>query len=95
MHNQVKLRVNERKKPHALVFCDDSKGGVDVVDLISAKMLTRMKTRRWTLNVLAFILDTACTNAKIIVKENTPAKPLSTFQFTCELGKLLVRSRIQ
>ena len=53
MHNQVKLSVDERKKPHALVFYDHTKGGVDVVDLISAKMLTRMKTRRWTLNVFA------------------------------------------
>ena len=43
MHNQVKLRVDERKKPHALVFYDHTKGGVDVVDLISAKMLTRMR----------------------------------------------------
>ena len=72
MHNQVKLSVDERKKPHALVFYDHTKGGVDVVDLISAKMSTRMKTRRWTLNVFAFMLDTARTNAKTIVKENTP-----------------------
>ena len=66
----------------ALVFYDHTKGGVNVVDLISAKMSTRMKTRRWTLNVFAFMLDTACTNPKTIVKENTPTKPLSTFQFT-------------
>ena len=39
MHNQVKLSIDERKKPHALVFYDHTKGGVDVVDLISAKML--------------------------------------------------------
>ena len=95
MHNQVKLSVDERKRPHALVFYDHTKGGVDVVDLISAKMLTRMKTRRWTLNVFTFLLDTARTNAKTIVKENTPTKPLGTFQFTWELGKLLVRSCIQ
>ena len=95
MHNQVKLSVHERKKPHALVFYDHTKGGVNVVDLISAKTSTRMKKRRWTLNVFTFILDTACTNAKTIVKENTPTKPLSTFQFTWELGKSLVRSCIQ
>ena len=95
MHNQVKLSVGERKKRHALVFYNHTKGGVDVVDLISAKISTRMKTRRWTLNVFTFMLDTARTNAKTIVKENTPTKPLSTFQFTLELGKLLVRSCIQ
>ena len=95
MHNQVKLSVDERKKPHALVFYDHTKGGVDVVDLISAKLSTRMKTRRWTLNIFAFMLDTACTNAKAIVKENTPTKPLSAFQFTWELGKSFIRSCIQ
>ena len=95
MHNQVKLSVDEKKKHHALVFYDHTKGGVDVVDLISAKMLTRMKTRRWTLNVFTFMLDTARTNAKTIVKENTPTKPLSTFHVTWELGKSLVRSCIQ
>ena len=94
MHNEVKLSVDERKKPHALVFYDHTKGGVDVVDLISAKMLTRMTTRRWTLNVFAFMLDTARTNAKTIVKENTPTKPVSTFHFTWKLGKLLIRSCI-
>ena len=41
------------------------------------------------------MLDTARINAKTIVKENTPTKSLSTFQFTWELGKLLVRSYIQ
>ena len=56
-----------------------------------------MMTRRWTLNVFAFLLDTACTNAKTIIKENTPTpqEPLSTFQFTWEVGKSLVRSCIQ
>ena len=95
VHNRVKLSVDERKNPHALVFYNHTKGGVDIVDLISAKMLTRMKTTKWTLNVFAFMLDTARTNAKTIVKENTPTKPLSTSQFTWELGKSLVRSCIQ
>ena len=55
-----------------------------------------MKTRRWTINVLAFLLGTACTNAKAIFKRTTPTKPFSTFQFTWKLGrKLLVRSCIQ
>ena len=37
MHNQVKLSVDDRKKPHALVFHDYTKGGVNVVELISVK----------------------------------------------------------
>ena len=46
MQKQVKLSANERKKPHALAFYDHTKGRVDVVDLISARIWTRMKTRR-------------------------------------------------
>ena len=46
MHNQVKLGVDERKKPHALDFYDHTKDGFDVVDLMSAKISTRMKARR-------------------------------------------------
>ena len=95
MHNQVKLSVKESKKPHALFFYDHTKGGVDIACLISPKISTRMKTRRLTPNVFAFMLDTARTNAKTIVKENTPTKPLITFQFTWELGKWLARSCIQ
>ena len=91
----MKLSVDEGKKPHLLVFYDHTQGGFGVADLISAKMLTRMKTRRWTLNVFTFMLDTARTNAKTIVKENTPTKPLSTFHFIWKLGKLLVRSCVQ
>ena len=95
MHNQVKLSVNERKKPHALVFYDHTKSGVNVVGLISAYISARMNIRRQTLNVSAFMLDAARTNPKTSVKENTPTKPPSTFQFTWELGKSLVRSCIQ
>ena len=92
---QEERNLNERKKTHVLLFYDHTKGEVGVVDLISAKMLSRIKIRRWTLNVFTFLLDTARTNAETIVKENTPTKPLSTFQFTWKLGKLLVRSCTQ
>ena len=96
IHKQVQLSVDERKKPQTLIFYGHTKGGVDVVDLICAKMSTRMKTRRWTINFLAFLLGTACTNAKAIFKRTTPTKPFSTFQFTWKLGrKLLVRICIQ
>ena len=39
------------------------KGGVDVVDLLSTTHTTRIKSRRWLLNALAFILDTCRFNA--------------------------------
>ena len=32
MHNIVNVSIDERKKPHVMVFYDSTKGGVDVVD---------------------------------------------------------------
>ena len=84
MQDKVLTRRDKRNKPHVLVIYDHTKGGVDLVDLISlisAKMLTRMKTRRWTMNALAFMLDTARTR--------------STFQFTWKLGKALAINSIR
>ena len=72
MLDKVLTRREKRNKPHVLVIYEHTKGGVDLVDLISAKVSTRMKARRWTMNALAFMLDTARTNAKAFIQENTP-----------------------
>ena len=83
MHDQVLTSRDKRLEPSPIVFSDHMKGGVDVVDLI-AKMSTRIKNKRWVINSLAFVLDTARTNAKTIYMDNTKEK-LSTFSFTWEL----------
>ena len=46
------------------------RGGVDVVDLISSYLSTRIKSKRWPINSLAFLLDTVRTNAKTIICDN-------------------------
>ena len=58
MHDKVKVTNDQRCKPYVLVMCDHTKGGVDVVDLISTNHSTRIKSKRWPLNAFAFILDT-------------------------------------
>ena len=93
MHDNVRITKDQRKKPDVIVFYDYTKGGVDVVDLL-AKMSTRMKSKRWVINALAFVLDTARTNAKTIFTENTKKK-ISNFEFTWNLGKALVLPQIQ
>ena len=89
MHKDVRVTKDAKAKPDVLKFYDHTKGGVDVVDLISANSSTRMKTRRWTLNALAFVLDTERTNACTILREATGNK-ISTFEFTWQLAKNLV-----
>ena len=43
MHDKVKVTNDQRCKPHVLVMYDHTKGGVDVVDLISTHHSTRIK----------------------------------------------------
>ena len=58
MHKNVKVTKDHRKKPQVLTMYDHTKGGVYVVDLLSTSHSTRIKTKRWSLNALAFIFDT-------------------------------------
>ena len=93
MHTKVKVTNDQRCKPHVLVMYDHTKGGVDVVDLISTHHLTRIKSKRWPLNAFAFILDTVRTNAKTILADNKSS--FSNFEFTYQLGKALVLPIVQ
>ena len=72
-----------------------TKGGVDVVDLLSTTHSTRKKkkNRRWPLNALAFILDTCRSNAKTILQDN--GIKLANFEMTYNLGKELVLPAIR
>ena len=88
MHDKVKVTNDQRCKLHVLVMYDHTKGGVDVVDLISTRHSTRIKSKWWPLNAFPLILDTVWTNAKTILAENKSS--FSNFQFTYQLGKALV-----
>ena len=55
MHENVKVTKGQRKKSQVHTMCDHTKGGVDLVDLLSTSHSTRMKTKRWALNALAFM----------------------------------------
>ena len=93
MHDTVRVTKDTIRKPDIIKLYDHTKGGVDVVDLISSGSSTRIKSRRWTLNALAFILDTERTNALTILREVKDPK-MSNFNFTWELGKNLVIPRM-
>ena len=72
---------------------DHTKGGVDVVDLISCHHSTWMKSKCWPLMAFAFVLETIRTNSKMILEDNK--KTLSNSEFTYQLGKGLVLLKIQ
>ena len=66
-----------------------------MVDLVSTHNTTKMKNRRWSINALAFLLDTVRTNAKIILVESSNPATRSSFEFTYTLGKLLILPHMQ
>ena len=94
MHNDVRVTKDSNLKPDVLKFYDHTKGGVDVVDLISSHSSTRMKSAKWTINVLAFVLLTIGTNAYTIMRQNCPDKKISTFEFSWLLRKSLIVSHV-
>ena len=94
LHDEIRVSRDQRRKPQPIVYYDHTKGGVDVVDLLSFSLSTRFKSKRWTLNALVFVLDTVRTNARTIFQEVTQGK-ISNFHFTWQLGMALVRPLIQ
>ena len=74
-------------------MCDHTKGGVDVVDLISCHHSTRMKSKCWPLTGFAFMLDTIRTNSKTILEDSK--KTFNNFEFIYQLGKALVLPKIR
>ena len=93
MHDNVRVMKDERRKPQVHTFYDHTKGRVDVVDLISSNCSTRIKSKQWPLNSLAFILDMARTNANTILKENNVK--MSTHEFTYQLARALCLPSVQ
>ena len=88
-----KVTNDQRKKPHVHVMYDHTKGGVDIVDLLSTNHSTRIKSKRCPLNALVFVLNTCRTNAKTIVGHSDIK--VTNFEFTYVLGKALVLPSIQ
>ena len=71
MYDNVRVTKDERRKPQVHKFYDHTKGGADFGDLISSNCSTRIKSKWWPLNSLAFILDTTRTNGTPFWKKTT------------------------
>ena len=57
MHDDARCSRDERKKPNIICFYDKTNGGVDVVDMVIGKYTTKYKTRTWTMNAFAYMLE--------------------------------------
>ena len=74
MHRSGSVTNDARKKPDVIVFYDQAKGGVDVMDQMAGCFTTRFKSHRWTMNALSYVLDTVRTNMNTLWNEMNPDK---------------------
>ena len=84
--------TRQEKKLNMTVLYEPTKGGADIVDLIFSKLSVRIKSKPWTINALAFFIDSVRTNAKTRESANSH---LATFKFTWEVGKQSVTPNIE
>ena len=74
VNTSVTVTKNQRVKPNVHSFYDHTKGGVDMVDLVTTPNTTKMENRRWPINVFDLVRN----NAKIILaRSSNPATPSS------------------
>ena len=94
MHKNALTTKDERKKPHVITFYDRTKGGVDVIDMMASTYTVKFKSRCWTMNALAYILDTVRTNMTTLWNELNPESKMSSFDFLWQLGEELIKPHI-
>ena len=59
VHTSVIVTKNQRVKPNVHSFYDHTKGGVDMVDLVTTPNTTKMENRRWPINVFDLVRNNA------------------------------------
>ena len=95
MHRNALTTTHERKKPDVITSYDRTKSEVDVMGMIAGIHNTRFKSRIWTMNALAYVLDTARTNMFTLWNEIHSDNKMGSFDFAWKLGENLIKPHIQ
>lgn len=85
------------RKPAIYKLYDFTKGGTDIIDQRINFYTVHTKSRRWTVNALAYILDTARINSQTIysIKTNEDPRTSSSLTFGWNLAKALCTPQIE
>ena len=83
---------DKKKKPYMYKMYDFTKGGIDIPDQRVGTYTCKVKTRKWTLVALSYVLDMARTNRQTIYKINNEKTKVDSFEFGWELAKSLVKN---
>ena len=73
-------------KPAIYKLYDFTKGRTDIVDQRIGFFTTKVKSRRWSMAALAYIIDTARVNASTLYAFNTNVCPLKVDSFEFGMG---------
>ena len=83
---------NKKKKPYMYEIFDFTKGGIDIPDQRVGTYTCKVKTRKWTLVALSYVLDMARTNSQTVYKINNEKTEVDSFEFGWEPAKSLVKN---
>ncbi|XP_056108635.1 piggyBac transposable element-derived protein 4-like [Rhinichthys klamathensis goyatoka] len=99
LHKDACVSTREDRKPEAILYYNENKGGVDNLDKVTGTYSCKRKTLRWPMVLFFNILDVSAYNAFVAWMEVNPGwKEGKTFRrrlFLEELGKSMVTPLIQ
>ena len=83
---------DKKKKPYMYKIYDFTKGGIDIPDQRVGTYTCKVKTTKWMLVALSYVLDMARTNSQTLYKINNEKTEVDRFEFGWELAKSLVKN---
>jgi len=91
LHKGAACQTDGKKKPEAVLYYNENKCGVDMLDSMCRQMSTKAGCRRWPLAVFWNILDIAGINAWILFRKTTNSQT-SRRQFLRQLSAELTET---
>jgi len=74
LHRRAECQTDGKKKPESVLFYNENKCGVDVLDAMCKLMSTKAGCRRWPLAIFFNLLDIAAVNSWILFQKVTGSK---------------------
>ncbi|OAF71871.1 hypothetical protein A3Q56_00369 [Intoshia linei] len=83
---------NEKKKPHIILFYNETKGGVDALDYLCNEYNVKRGSRRWPYSLFQGILNILAVNNYIVYSSGNEHVPRR--MYLRELGKSLCHNHV-
>jgi hypothetical protein len=93
MHKGACRQEDDKKKPDSILYYNQNKCGVDMMDSMCRQLSTKAGCRRWSLAVFFNLLDIAGINAWIIFRKATGSN-MSRRQFLLQLSQQLIQAKV-